>query len=151
MACTEVDGSAVMSRRRGTRPTRWSWLVDDVDVEDALARHRLPEVIERLADRHLLVDGDELRRHDAARGRLAVLEEVLDLLRLGRRHLVEDAGGLLLGQGLDHVRRLVGRHLVEDAGDLALVERRHQGETAAVVHLVEDGAGLLRAGAGGAR
>ena len=50
-------------------------------------------------------------------------------------------GGLLLGQGLDHVRRFVGRHLVEDAGDLALVERRHQRETAAVVHLVEDGAG----------
>ena len=118
-------------------------VVDDVHVEDALAGHGLADVVQGLADCHLLVDGDELRRHDAARGRLAVLEELLDLLRFVGRHLVEDPGGLLLRQGLDDVGRLVGRHLIEDAGDLALVEHVHQGAAAAVVHFVENGARRL--------
>ena len=57
--------------------------------------------------------------------------------------LVEDPRGLLLGQGLDHVRRLVGRHLVEDPRGLALVERPQEGQPAALVHLVEHRARLL--------
>jgi hypothetical protein len=88
-----------------------------------------------------LEDREHVGGHEAPRGLLAVLEELLDLVRLLLFHEVQHLLGLLGGQLLDDLGRVVRTHPVEDARDLALVEGRGQ-----LVHRLIAQLGQHRAG-----
>src|SRR5919197_1183315 len=118
-------------------------VVHDVDVEGAVARLRLADVLDRPRHRHRLRHGDEVGRHEAARGALGVLEEDLDLLGFLLLHEVQELLGLLLRELLDDVHDLVGGHAIEGARDFRLVERADQLAQDRVVELGEDRARLL--------
>ena len=90
-------------------------IVHDVEVEVALARCRLADVLDRLGDGRLFPHGDELGRHQPARRALLVFEELLDLLGLLLLHELEDFFCLRLGQLLDNVHDVLRRHTIEDA------------------------------------
>jgi hypothetical protein len=120
-------------------------VVHHVEIERAVARRGLANVLDRLRDGGLLADGDELGRHEPARRALLVLEELLDLLGLLLLHQLEDFLGLLLGQLLDDVRHVLGRHPVQDAGDLDFGKRADQLAQRGIVELGEHFARVLRA------
>jgi hypothetical protein len=120
-------------------------VVEDVQIEGVVAGGRLADVLDRLRDRGMLAHGDDVRRHEPARGVLGVLEELLHLLGFLLLHEVEDLVRLLLGQLLDDLDHVIGRHAVEDARDLVLVERAHELQQGGIVELREHGARLLRA------
>ena len=118
-------------------------IVHHVQLEGALLRDRLAQVLDGLLHRRALVHGHEVGRHEAARRVLRILEDFLDLFGFLLLHEVEDLLRLLGGQLVDHVGGVLGRHLVEDARDLHLVERAHQIEECLVVELGEDLTGAL--------
>ena len=118
-------------------------IVHDIELERPLVRNRLPHVLDGLLDGGVVVDGDEIRRHESPGRMLGVIEALLDLLGLVLLHEPEDLFCLLAGQLLDHVGGVLGRHLVEDAGHLALLEHLHQLEQRGVVELVDDLPGAL--------
>ena len=82
-------------------------LVDDVEIEDHLDVAAALQLGDRLADRQVLAQREDMRVHDAARGLLAVLEQVLDLTRFLRRISSSTARRQLLGQVIDQRRRVV--------------------------------------------
>src|SRR5258708_6453486 len=69
---------------------------------------------ERVADGRARGDGDEVRVHQAARGRRVVAEQASDLALLRRRQQVEDRQSALLVQLEQQVRGVVGFHPFED-------------------------------------
>ncbi len=67
---------------------------------------------------------------EPAGGVLGILEDLLDVLGLLFLHELEDLLGLVPGQLVDDVGRVLRRHLVEDARDLDLVEGAHERQQA---------------------
>ena len=76
------------------------------------------ELGDRLADRHVFVQREDMRVHDAAGRLLVVLEQVLDDARLLRAHQVEDGRRQLFRQVVDQGGGVVGRDLLRELGDL---------------------------------
>src|SRR5262249_29773914 len=113
------------------------------NVESVVARLRLANVLDRLGHGGGFVDGDDVRRHQAAGSALAVLEELLNLFGLLLGHEVEDLFRLFLGKLLHDLDDVVGRHLVEHARDFLLVEGAQQLALGGIVELREDFARVL--------
>ena len=80
---------------------------------------------------------------------LAVLEDLLDLLGLLLLHEVQHLLGLLRGQLLEDLGRVVRPHAVEDARDLPLVEGARQLVQRLVVQLGQHRARRLAVRAAG--
>ncbi len=112
-------------------------IVHHVQLEGALLRDRLAQVLDGLLHRRVLVHGHEVGRHETPGRVLRILENLLDLFGLLLLHEVEDLLRLLGGQLVDDVGGVLGGHLVEDARDLDLVERAHQVEQRLVIQLGE--------------
>ena len=101
-------------------------VVHHVESGGGLGRRRLAHLLDGLGHGEVLVDGEEVRRHEPARRLLAVLEDLLDLLGLLLLHEVQHLLDLLRGQLLEDLGGVVRPHAVEDARDLALVEGPRQ-------------------------
>ena len=76
-------------------------VVHDVEVEDHLDIAVGLQFRDGFAHRHVLVQREDMRVHDAARGLLVVLEQVLDDARFLRPHQIEDGSRQLFGQVVD--------------------------------------------------
>ncbi len=110
-------------------------LVGDVDVENHLHVFGLLQGLDRLVGGEILLQGEEFGGHDPAGGVLAVLEQLLDLLRVLVLHDVQDLFGQLLGEIADDVDGVVVGHLLEDLGDGLLVDLLQQLGPGAVIQL----------------
>ncbi len=131
---------------QGENPHQVVVLVGDVDVEDHLHILGLLQRGDRLPDGQVLLQGEDLRRHDAAGGVLLVLEQLLDLLRVFILHDVEDLFGEFLGHVADDVDGIVVGHLLENLGDGLLFDLLQELGAGAVIELGKDvgrGFGLL--------
>lgn len=129
---------------QGDHTDEMPMVVHHVELEGALVRDRLANVLDGLFHRGVLVHGDDVGRHESSGGVFRILEDLLDLFGFRLLHEVENLLRLLGGQLLHHVGGVLGRHLVEDARDLDLVEGAHQLEEGVVIEFGEDLAGALR-------
>ena len=89
--------------------------VDDVELEGALARDGVTDVLDRLLHGRVLAHGDEVRRHQPAGRMLRILEDLLNVLGVLFLHEVEDFFGLVPGELFHDVGGMLRGHLVEDA------------------------------------
>ena len=113
-----VSGDTSSSRRSDVDADEVAALVDDVEIEHHLDVAVALQLGDRLADRQVFAQREDIRVHDAAGGLLVVLEQVLDDARLLRPHQLEHCGRQLLRQVIDQRRRVVGRDLLDQLGDL---------------------------------
>ena len=91
--------------------------VDDVDLVDVLVVLAAGDGVERVVDRLVRVERDEVRRHDAAGGVLRVGHQARDVVRVLVVHPLDDLGGdLLVVELAEDVGGVVGGHLVDDVG-----------------------------------
>ena len=113
-----VSGDTSSSRRSDDDADQVAALVDDVEIEDHLDVAVGLQLGDRLADRHVFAEREDMRVHDAAGRLLVVLEQVLDDARFLRAHQVEDGRRQLFRQVVDQRGGVVGRNLLRELGDL---------------------------------
>ena len=108
-----------------------------VDVEDHFRLRRLLYSLDGLFGGCLIGEGEEIGRHDTARGVLLVAEEILDLLGLLLRHQAQDLLGQLLRQFADEIGPIVGGHRLEDFRYAMLVHSLQELGAAGLVDLAQ--------------
>ena len=93
-------------------------LVDNVEIEDHLHLARTLKSLDRLPGRQVLVEGEDIRVHDAASGLVRILKEVLDLTRVLAPHQLKHLRRQLIGQIPDPGSRVVRRKLLKETRQL---------------------------------
>jgi hypothetical protein len=111
-----VSGDTRSRRRSETTPTRWRR--SSVEIKNHLDVARVLQLGDRLADRHVFVEGEDMRVHDAAGGLLVVFEQVFDHARFLRAHQIEHGRRQLFRQVVDQRGGVVGRNFLRELGDL---------------------------------
>ncbi len=103
-------------------------LVNDVEIEDHLDVAAALNLGDRFPNGDVFVQREDIGVHDAARGSLGVLEQVLDDARLLRAHQVENRGGQFLRQVVDQGRGIVRRDVLREFRDfLSRSSRQERG------------------------
>jgi hypothetical protein len=93
-------------------------LVHDVEIEHHLHFAVALQLGDRVANRDVFAEREDIRVHDAAGGALLVLEQMLDDARFPRAHQIEDRVGQIFRQGVDQRGGVVGRNLLRQLRDL---------------------------------
>ena len=106
------------SRSSGTAPSRRLIAIDHVEFEEALGQILgLAHVVDRLPDGPARRHRDELGLHPPPGGLFRVIEALRQRDAVGRRHLLEDLGLILLRQVFEDVDRIVGIEVAHALGD----------------------------------